>query len=286
MGWSCWPRCQFAHSLSRCSSWLGAASAGLSPQQPAGHLGAEAQLWAKTLVATLFPPALCFPCGSALISFHEPYISELPSAVIQLLLSVLAAGIHPHSLPVLAAHFQHQGHPTLGSPHAGPELSQGQTRAMMLKDSTSTVPQPSHSRAPVTLGGQCGTGSSAAALEKLLLGPGGFCPSAAQVGMVQAPPLHPGGQCAHLPAVTTPIPPGLTALCSSPGAGDTGARWLFSLLVSQCWPWAHCGSIPVSRNVARSQQLLSRSPSWKAQGKKAALMISAHVSLLLSTAVT
>lgn len=89
----------------------------------------------------LLLPALSFPCGFPFISFHEPSISGLPSAVIQLLLCSLAVGIHPHSLPVLAAHCQHQGHPTLRSRHTGAEWSQSQTRMMMLKDSTSTGPR-------------------------------------------------------------------------------------------------------------------------------------------------
>lgn len=126
----------------------------------------------------------CLHCSCQLSVFPVVFPSSLSMSLPFLGSHLLSsscscAGILPHSLPVLAAHCQHQGHPTLGSPHAGAELSQGQTRAVMLKDSTSTGPQPSRSGTPMTLGGQCGTGSSAVALEKLLLGPGGLCLCAA-----------------------------------------------------------------------------------------------------------
>lgn len=225
MGWSCWPSCQLAQSLSRCSSWLGAASAGLSPQQPAGHLGAGAQLWANPLAPTLLPPALSFPCCFPLVFFHEPSISGLPSTPIQLLLCILSAGNHPHSLPVLTAHCQHQGHPTPGSPHVGAELSWGQTRAMTIKDSTSTGSQPSHSGTPgdpgwpVWVWQQCCCSREAAAGSRWALslcntGRYGAGPSPPSWWAVCSPPscYHPHPTLAD------------TALCSGLGAGVTGLQ--------------------------------------------------------------
>lgn len=119
VGWSCWPCCQFVQPLSRCSSWLGAASAGFSPQQPAGHLGAEAQLWGKPLVPTLLLPALSFPLvfpSSPSISL--PFLgSHLLSSSCSCAAWLLASTLRASQFWLLTASTKvtpHWGHPMLG----------------------------------------------------------------------------------------------------------------------------------------------------------------------------
>lgn len=88
------------------------------------------------------------------------------------------------------------------------------------------------------------------------------------------PPVHPGEQCAHLAAVTTPIPPRLTQHCAP--ALVQGPLGCNTVVFIPGIPVLALGSLweHPSLSVARSQQLPS-CPAWRAQGQtRAVLMIS------------